>query len=147
MALAVGDRRVSGVDHFQYLLLMAGCVVLTLPLEVVLGARVWRRPRRLVATLVGPVVVFSAWDVAAIADHWWHYARRYVTGVDLPGRLPVEEVVFFVVVPVCALLTFEVVSAALAAPAGTPWWRRLLWARTRGKTSPGGRRSAAGERA
>lgn len=131
------------MDHFQYLLLMAGCVVLTLPLEVVLGARVWRRPRRLVATLVGPVVVFSGWDVAAIAGHWWHYADRYVTGVDLPGRLPVEEVVFFVVVPVCALLTFEVVSAALEAPAGTPWWRRLAWARLRGKASGRGRRPPA----
>ncbi len=99
--------------HAQYLVLMGLCVVATLPLELVLGARVWRRPRRLAAALAVPVVAYSAWDVLAIAGHWWTYNRRYVTGVDLPGHLPVEEVVFFVVVPTCALLTYEVVERIL----------------------------------
>lgn len=98
------------MDRYQYLLVMAACVVVTLPLEVVLGARVWRRPRRLLVALIGPVVFFSAWDVAAIAHHHWRYSRRYTTGWDLPGHLPVEEVVFFVVIPICALLTFEVLG-------------------------------------
>jgi lycopene cyclase domain-containing protein len=127
------------VDHYQYLLVMAGCVVATLPLEVVFGARVWRQPRRLLAAVVGPVVVFSAWDVAAIAHHHWRYARRYVTGVDLPGHLPIEEVVFFVVIPVCAILTFEVVNRALSAAPGTPVLARLLpwWDRRRsGRAAP-----------
>jgi hypothetical protein len=34
------------MDRFQYLALMIACLVLTLPLEFVLGARVWRRPAR-----------------------------------------------------------------------------------------------------
>jgi lycopene cyclase domain-containing protein len=102
------------VDRYQYLLVMAACVVLTGPLEIVLGARVWRRPRRLVRAVVGPAVIFSLWDVAAIAHHHWGYNTRYTTGWDLPGGLPVEEVVFFLVIPICALLTYEVVTAMLA---------------------------------
>jgi lycopene cyclase domain-containing protein len=98
------------VDHWQYLGLMVACLLLTLPLELVLGARVWRRPRRLIRALVVPVVVFCLWDIAAIAHHQWRYNHRFVTGVDLPGHLPIEEVAFFLVVPFCALLTFEVVS-------------------------------------
>ncbi len=98
------------MDHFQYLLVLAACLVLTLPLEVVIGARVWRQPRRLLAAALPPLVIFSAWDVAAIAGHEWRYNPRYVTGVDLPGRLPIEEVAFFLVIPVCALLTYEAVS-------------------------------------
>lgn len=97
------------MDRYQYLLVLAACLVVTLPLEVVVGARVWRRPRRLLATLAGPVVLFSAWDGAAIAAGWWRLNRRYVTGVELPGHLPVEELAFFVVVPVCAVLTYEAV--------------------------------------
>ena len=99
-----------GVNHYQYLLLMAGCVVLTLPLEVVLGARVWRQPGRLLRSLVVPVTLFSAWDLAAVHYRQWSYNPKYITGVYLPGHLPIEEIVFFVVVPVCALLTFEVVN-------------------------------------
>jgi lycopene cyclase domain-containing protein len=101
------------VDHFQYLLLMAACLVLTLPLEIVLGARVWRRPRRLALTLAPVVAVFVIWDVVAIARGHWRYAARYVTGVELPGSLPIEEVVFFVVIPICGLLTLEAVRNLL----------------------------------
>ncbi len=102
------------VDRYQYLLLMGACLVLTLPLEVVLGARVWRRPLRMVRALVVPAVIFSLWDVGAIAHGHWRYNPRYITGWDLPGHLPVEEVVFFLAVPICALLTFEVVNRILA---------------------------------
>ncbi|HMC68522.1 MAG TPA: lycopene cyclase domain-containing protein, partial [Mycobacteriales bacterium] len=34
-----------------YLLVLLACVVITLPLELVLGVRVYRRPRRLLLTL------------------------------------------------------------------------------------------------
>ena len=101
------------MDRYQYLLLMAGCLVITLPLEVVLRARVYRRPRRLVLALLPMLGVFLAWDVLGIVrGHWW-YSERYTTGVLLPLDVPVEEVVFFVVVPTCALLTYEAVGTVL----------------------------------
>jgi lycopene cyclase domain-containing protein len=55
------------------------------------------------------VVVFLAWDVAAISAGHWSYDPGQVVGVTLPGRLPLEEVLFFLVVPVCAVLGFEAV--------------------------------------
>ncbi len=109
------------MDRGQYLWLMAACFVLTVPLEVVLGARVWRQPLRLLRSVVPVAAVFSLWDVGAIAHHQWSFARQYVTGWRLPGRLPVEEVVFFLVIPICALLTFEVVSRALSPRARAGW--------------------------
>ena len=101
------------MDHFQYLLLMGGCLLLTLPLELVLGARVWRRPRRLLVALVPVVVVFSVWDVVAIARGTWDYSRRFTTGVLLPFDMPLEELVFFLVIPICGLLTYEAVGRVL----------------------------------
>jgi len=101
------------VDHLQYLALMGACLALTLPLEFVYRAGVWRRPRRLLGVLWVPVALFSASDVAAIGHGLWTYNARYVTGLDLPGKLPVEEVVFFVVIPICSILTFRAVQATL----------------------------------
>jgi len=95
------------VDRFQYLSLMAGCSVLTFPLEIVFRARVYRRPGRLLRALRLPVAVFALWDAVAIARHHWTFNPRYVTGWRLPLLLPVEELAFFVVIPICALLTFE----------------------------------------
>jgi lycopene cyclase domain-containing protein len=97
-------------DQFQYLGLMAACLVLTLPLEFLFKARVWRRPRRLVAAMWLPVLIFAVWDVVAIARDHWTYNGAYVTGVQLPGDLPIEELVFFIVIPICSLLTYETVK-------------------------------------
>jgi len=97
------------MDSARYLLILAACLAVTAPLEFALGARVYRRPRRLVATLLPVVAVFAAWDIAATARGDWWFDERYVIGIRLLG-LPVEEWLFFVVVPLCALLTFEAVG-------------------------------------
>lgn len=111
----------SSWDSDQYLLLMAACLLITLPLELVLRARVYARPRRLLAALLPVVVVYSAWDVLGIVRGHWSYSPRYTTGWLLPILgMPVEELVFFVVVPLCGLLTYGAVGTVL---------RRAGWAR------------------
>jgi len=101
------------LDELQYLGLMIGCVVITLPLELVFGARVWRRPGRLALTLLPALVLFVVWDVIAISRGHWRFADRYVTGIELPGHLPLEELAFFLVIPICGLLTLEAVRTLL----------------------------------
>ena len=92
-----------------YLALLAACLLGTLPLELVLRVRVYARWRRLVAALVPGLVFGLAWDQYAVRSGHWHFDPRYVTGVDLAG-LPLEEVLFFVVIPICAILTLEAVA-------------------------------------
>ena len=43
----------------------------------------------------------------------WTYNPAYVTGVNIPFQMPIEEVLFFLVIPLCALLTYNAVSAIL----------------------------------
>lgn len=100
------------MDHFQYLLLMACCLLVSAPLEL-LGARVYRQPARLARAVLPVAVVFLSWDAIAIAAGVWTYNPRYVTGLRLPLRIPVEELAFFLVVPVCAVLTYGCVQAVL----------------------------------
>ena len=112
------------MDQYQYLLVLAACLALTLPLELLLGARVWRRPVRLVLTLLPVVVIYSIWDILAIEVGMWDYSERFTTGILLPFDMPVEELAFFVVVPICGLLTLEAVGNVLAGiravRSGTP---------------------------
>ncbi len=89
-----------------YLLVMGACVVVTLPLELVIGARVYSRWRRLLLTLLPVLAAFITWDVLAIRARFWSY--RHLTGVRI-GNLPIEELVFFLVIPTCSILTFEAV--------------------------------------
>lgn len=95
--------------HLTYLALLAGCLLGTAPLELLLRTRVYARWRRLLPALVPTVIVFVAWDLYAIHRHQWTYDQRWMTGVLLPGRLPLEELLFFVVIPTCSVLTLEAV--------------------------------------
>ncbi len=99
-------------DTWQYLALMAGCLAITLPLEFVPGVRVYRDPARVAIALVPVVVVFVVWDLVGIARGHWDFNERFVTGWQL-GPLPVEELVFFVVIPLCTVLTYEAVGSVL----------------------------------
>jgi lycopene cyclase domain-containing protein len=97
------------VRHLTYLFVLAGCLIAAAPLEFVLGLRVRRQGCRLLLSLLPVAIVFVAWDIYAIARHQWSYDRAQTSGVLLPGRLPLEELLFFLVIPVCAVLTIEAV--------------------------------------
>ena len=104
--------------HLTYASVLLGCLVGALWLEVVVRTRVLRRWRRLLLTLAPVLVVFVLWDAYAIARGHWTFDPRSTTGLDVGWRVPVEEVLFFVVVPVCALLSFEAVRAVRGWRAG-----------------------------
>lgn len=99
---------------WTYLALLGACLALTLPLEWVFHARVWRRPRRLARAVLPVAAIFYLWDALVIArGHWW-FSAEHTTGVVLPLGVPIEEALFFLVIPVCALLSLESVRNLLA---------------------------------
>ncbi|MET0727515.1 MAG: lycopene cyclase domain-containing protein [Acidimicrobiales bacterium] len=102
------------MDRLQYLVLMGACVLITLPLEVRAGARVWRQPKRLALALVPAWALFVVWDLWATSTGTWGFNEDYTIGLTLPGGMAVEELVFFTVIPVCGLLTLETIRTILA---------------------------------
>jgi lycopene cyclase domain-containing protein len=110
------------MDRYQYLLLMAGCLVLTLPLEFAFGARVWRQPKRLITSVAPVLALFVLWDLWATAHGTWDFSPRYTIGWTLPGGMVVEELLFFVTIPICTLLTIESVRNVLARATPVQQW-------------------------
>jgi lycopene cyclase domain-containing protein len=106
------------MGRFTYVAVLLGCLFAALWLEPVLRVGVLRRWRRLALTVLPVAAVFVLWDAAAIAAGHWTFDPAQTTGVHLPGRVPLDEVLFFLVVPVCAILGFEAVRAVLRWPAG-----------------------------
>lgn len=92
--------------RLTYLLVLAGCLIATLPLELLMNARVYRRWQRAALAILPVSAVFLAWDVLATQAGWWWFDHDYVMGLFI-GPLPIEEILFFLVVPVCGILTYE----------------------------------------
>jgi lycopene cyclase domain-containing protein len=106
------------VRHLAYLFVLVGCLAAALWLEPILKVNVLRRWRRLLLTLAPVAVVFVCWDLWAIGAGQWTFDKAQTTGVVFPGGVPLDEVLFFLIVPVCAILGFEAVRAVLQRPAG-----------------------------
>ena len=93
--------------------MLAACLVITAPLEL-FGAGVYRQAWRTAGAVLPVAAVFLVWDAVAIAAHVWTYNPRFVTGIELPAAIPLEELLFFLVIPLCGLLTYNAVDAILA---------------------------------
>jgi lycopene cyclase domain-containing protein len=99
------------MKQFAYLGVLAVCLVGTGLLEVFLRAKVYRRWLRLILTLVPVVLLFTLWDIYAISRHHWSFDARYVTGIIAVANVPLEEVCFFIAIPICSILTLEAVRS------------------------------------
>ena len=99
-------------DHWQYLILLGLCLLITAPLEL-FGNGVYRQARRLAMCGAPVAAVFLVWDAVAITARVWSYNGKYLIGIELPPRIPIEEVLFFVVIPLCGLLTYNAVTTIL----------------------------------
>ena len=97
------------MNHLLYASVLAGCLTVTLPLELIIGARVYRRARKLAVAVLPVAAAFVGWDALATRNGWWSFDARWVLDLPRPLGLPVEEWAFFLVVPTCAVLTLEAV--------------------------------------
>ena len=99
------------MGHLSYLAVLGFIVLGTVWLEYFLRTRVLRRSRRLLMSVLPVLAVFLVWDLYAISSGHWTFSDELTTGLAL-GDLPLEEVLFFVVVPVASILTLEAVRSA-----------------------------------
>lgn len=121
------------LEHWAYVGMLAFCLVGTLPLVPAFGLTVFRRPARLLLAIAMAGTPFLVWDVWATHEgHWWFDADQ-----TLPWRiadLPLEEISFFIVIPLVSVLTLEGVRAALAGV--RPWHLYGRGARARRDATP-----------
>jgi len=108
------------LGQWSYLALLGGCLAVTFPLEFFYGFRLWRNPRRLAKAVLPGAAIFSIWDIFAIERAHWTFSDRYTTGWILPGGMPFEELIFFIVIPTAGIAGFEAVTASLARRERSP---------------------------
>jgi lycopene cyclase domain-containing protein len=101
------------MDRWQYVIVLGACLLITAPLEW-LGTGVYRKPLRAAFAVLPVAALFIVWDVVAIAGQVWTYNPRYVAGIELGALVPIEELLFFLVIPLCGLLTYAAVDGILA---------------------------------
>lgn len=91
-------------------------------LEFAFKLRVLRSPKRLMTTLALVSPWFVLWDAYAISLGHWFFDRDQMLGIIGPMNIPLEEYLFFIVIPIAAVLTLEGVAKVLPIVRG--WFNR-----------------------
>lgn len=69
----------------------------------------YKKPVRLFAALTIPAAIYIFWDILATKAGQWGFNEKYVTGIFI-YNLPIEEILFFFVIPFCSLFLWESVK-------------------------------------
>lgn len=78
-------------------------------LEIFLRVAVLRRIRRLLLSVLPVGLAFVLWDRFAITQGHWRFDSAQVLNISRIWGLPLEEYLFFIFVPLAAILTIEAV--------------------------------------
>ena len=71
--------------------------------------RFYRNSRALLFSILLIVIIFGAWDVFATKRGHWYFSPEGVYPFRVIN-LPLEEVLFFVIIPFCCIFTWEAID-------------------------------------
>ena len=101
------------LENWSYVAMLIFVVLGSWWLEFAFKIKVLRKPR-LALTAIFPVsVFFLIWDAFAINQNHWEFDRDQILGIYGPFNIPLEEYLFFFIIPLAALLTLEGVKSLL----------------------------------
>ncbi len=95
------------MERYYYLLLLFGGLLIPLMRSFEPRIRFRSRWTALFSGVLVMMLVFVPWDIIFTEHAIWSFSHRYVVGVFVLG-LPLEEWLFFIVIPYCIVFTYEV---------------------------------------
>lgn len=90
----------------EYAIVLAVVVFFPLILSADRNLGLYRHARSLVKAILAVAVPFWIWDVIVTARGHWSFNEAHVIGLNILG-MPIEEWLFFVVVPFVSIFTWE----------------------------------------
>lgn len=94
------------MSEYMAVLVLAGIIPFILSFWPAL--KFYSNLKSLLKTLILIVIIFGSWDVFATARGHWYFNPDGVGKLRIIN-LPIEEVLFFIVIPFCCIFTWEAV--------------------------------------
>lgn len=101
------------LENWSYVAMLLFVIAGSWWLEFAFKIRVLRRPRLAFSAILPVSLFFLAWDAFAIKQKHWSFDPDQTLGIYGPFDVPLEEYLFFFIIPMAALLTLEGVKVVI----------------------------------
>ncbi len=91
--------------HYTYLLILIGSIIAPLLLSFDKKVAFYKSWKVLAKSMILPAIFYIIWDIAFTQQGIWSFNETYITGIKI-YNLPIEEVLFFFVVPYCCVFIY-----------------------------------------
>ena len=109
--------------QYTYFIILATAITGPLALSFDKKVAFYKKWKYIFPAMLLPCLLYIAWDMYFTRIGVWSFNKAYITGYSI-GNLPVEEVLFFVIVPYCCLFIYECVRCYF------PNFKNKKWADT-----------------
>lgn len=96
-------------NHYTYFIILAASLAGPLALSFDKKVAFYKNWKYLFPAMIVPALLYIIWDFYFTAKGVWSFNEAYITGIKL-YNLPVEEVLFFFIVPYCCLFIYECIK-------------------------------------
>ncbi|CAN5605420.1 hypothetical protein BH11BAC3_BH11BAC3_26420 [soil metagenome] len=95
--------------HYTYFLILAASIAGPLALSFDKKVAFYKKWKYLFPAILLPALIYIVWDIFFTAKGVWSFNENYITGFKI-AKLPIEEVLFFIVVPYCCVFIYECIK-------------------------------------
>lgn len=106
--------------HYTYFLILAASIAGPLALSFDKKVAFYTKWKYLFPAMILPAVFYIAWDSIFTAGGVWSFNKEYITGTNFFG-LPLEEILFFFVVPYCCVFIYECIRCYFPGIKNEKW--------------------------
>jgi len=100
------------LKNYTYLIILMASLAVPLALSFDKKVQYYKNLKYILPAILVTAAIFWIWDIQFTAAQVWSFNREYTIGKDLKG-MPIEEWLFFIVVPYCCVFIYEVLKVYL----------------------------------
>ncbi len=93
-------------NHFTYFIILAASFAGPLFLSFDKKVGFYKKWKYLFPAILFPALFYIIWDIYFTSKGVWHFNESYISGYKI-ANLPIEEVLFFFIVPYCCVFIYE----------------------------------------
>ena len=94
------------ISHYTYFLILAASLAGPLALSFDKKVAFYKNWKYIFPAMLIPALLYIVWDIYFTSQGVWSFSEKHITGIRL-ANLPLEEVLFFFIVPYCCIFIYE----------------------------------------